>query len=123
MRSETKIIDIRQARQLRRRRYLAAYGDRLNTLIEEFIEANLPFDIADLTQIYVNALQQDESSSWCHLEFRELVSRAIQHCLGDELMITLGAEPWFNRAYVSLEEVIDRSTTYFILRKGRVANN
>ena len=123
MRVGSKIIDLNEARVRRRKRYLAQHGDRLNTFIEDYVENHMPFDISDLTQIYVNALQHDGHSEWCHIDFREVVGTAINYCLGEALMEALKATSWYDMSYISREEVIDRSTSYFILRTGRVANN
>jgi hypothetical protein len=123
MGESSKIVNLQDIRVKRRKRYLAQHGDRLSTFIEEFVENNMPFTISDLTQIYVTALQNDGQSNWCQLDFREVVGTAINHCLGEDLMTALESTNWYDKSFVCKEEVIDRSTSYFILRTGRAANN
>ena len=123
MSNENKIIDMREHRQRRRKRYLSLHGDRLDSFIGEYVESNMPFDLNDLTQIYLGAMQTEEFPGMSHLDFREVVSTAINYCLGKDLIEALQANTWYDRSFISDEEVIDRSTSYFILRKGQVANS
>ncbi|MDA9951110.1 hypothetical protein N9D31_00920 [Oligoflexaceae bacterium] len=121
MKNNGNIINLQDHRVRRRKRYLAQHGDRLDSFIGDFLDHNMAFDLNDLSKMYMIASQQD-SGQWCHFEFRDIVSRAIEHSVGEGLIAALKANRWFDESFISTEEVFDRSTSYFILRAGRVAN-
>ena len=123
VKDSSKIINLREYRLKRRRTYLVQHGEQLEAFIVDYLSTHVPFDLNDITHIYLSAQQQDNALMWDTLDLREVVSSALAECLGDTIMDALRGTRWFDESFVNSDEILDRCTSLFILQQGRAANS
>lgn len=123
MNENKNIIELKAYRQTRRKSYLRQHGERLETFLSEFLEAHVPFDFHDLSQMYLANQAHAQHESWDYTDLREVVASALDHCLGEAVIAALRSQRWFDESFVTFDEVMDRCTSLFILHKGRAANS
>ncbi len=117
----SKVINLDQFRRKNRKAYLAKYSDRLDKLISTFVMTHIDTDFRQLASDFLTGKYGSNEEAWDYVDFRELLSEAIDQVFGDMLMDLIKTQHWYDRTMISRDEIIERSITAYVLGHQRVA--
>ncbi len=111
----TNIIDLGEARRRLRRSYLTENGSRLGKFVSSFVSTHFKTDFDAISSIYMQSKIADSELVWDFHDLRDDVRDAICKVYGDLVWSEINKERWFNRTYLSYDDIIERCTTELIL--------
>ena len=118
----SNVIDMNAARRKRKKEFLFENETRLKKFLCSFISRKIDMNFCTLSHAYLHYIASENEESWDYSDFREKVGSAIQSIYGNDLWHEITREHWFQSRFLSIEEIIDRTTTEFILADPVVAN-
>lgn len=117
-----KIIELSKFKQDRKTAFLKSHEMRLEQFFEGFLNRHFQESFHIISEQYLAFRVNANEMDWDYHDFRDALKDAIAIVYGEQIWLEANATRWFNPKLISKDEVIDRCTSYFILRETRAAN-
>lgn len=116
------LINLSRYRHQRKSTYLKAYEHQLEKFFEGFLTRHFKESFSILSAQYMACKVHQNEMAWDYDDFRDALKDAIAIVYGGAIWGEITQQRWFDKRFISQEEIIERCTTYFILQDTRVAN-
>lgn len=118
----SNVIDLQQYRKQRKRQYIKSHEHQLERFFEAFVSRHFKETYPLLSDQYMACKVSQNEMAWDYHDFRDALKEAIAIVYGAQIWQELRTQSWFDPKHLSAEEVIDRCTSFFILRATFAAN-
>ncbi len=119
---EKTVASIADYKRRKRRHYLDRYEQRLDRFIADFLDDHVTIDFRQVAEQYLAQQADQNALAWDYQDLRDIVRTALSDSIGVELLAQLRQTSWYDDRWVTLDEVIDRCFSAYILGDSRAAN-
>lgn len=113
----SNVISLSEYRQRHRGQFLRKHKLRLERFISRFVQTHIDVDFQEIARGYQAACALSEAA-WDYVQFREVLSEALEESIGNSLVQALQREHWFDPRLITKDEIIERTLSIYIMGHG-----
>lgn len=111
------VIQLDPARRDHRKRYNTRYQKVIDAFIDQFLSQHIAFNLEEITHLYRLTRSESDELAWDYQTFRDVLHSTLEATIGSMLLEEIRVQPWYDRRFLSLDELIDRCMSRYLLNQ------
>lgn len=113
------VVDLAKHRQGLRRDYLRQQKLNIDNFLSNFLEENLIVSLESILSNYKSSLIHSQNTAWDYQDLRDILVDSFEEMYGEKLIACIKKEKWYDRRYLCLETLLDKSISILVLQKNK----